>query len=365
MRKEYHAVNGKPGRVDAVSVPRIRRPSVPPEWLPWMAAQVDAIPPEEAPAAPHPLTDWPRHPRIGGVDALGNFRQWGALAFRKAAGRASHLTVNPPNAVACLLLDCDRPAAARTAWDTGRVPRPNWYRFDRATRRGHAGYVLAAGVHRNRQSSVKALAFLADVERSLVARTGSDPGFGSHSLTRNPWLGSIFEETEWGNPEPRELGGLIPQGGIVAAGRAAAAVGEGRNVALFRRCLRAAEAAAWELRREDPAADVSPILEPLRTFAAGWNSALPWPLPAHEVVSTVTSVFRYARRWTHWRRRLARAAGTRGGLRSGSARRSATAVRDSRILELRQDGLTLRAIAAEVGLSARGVGKVVNRTVQG
>ena len=40
------------------------------------------------------------------------------------------------------------------------------------------------------------------------------------------------------------------------------------------------------------------------------------PLVEYEVSGTLRSVMRYARRWTHWKRRTAREVGQRGGLAS-------------------------------------------------
>ena len=301
------------------------------------------------------------------MNARGDFRQWGRLAFKKAARTASHLALNPANSVAALLLDVDRPDVARIAWDTGRVPRPTWFRHDLDTGRGHAGYVLAAGVHRNRASSLPALGFLADVERSIVLRTGSDPAFSASGLTRNPWIRSLFEATDWGRLEGRSLADLVPQGGILPARAGEPLTGEGRNVSTFRACLVEAEALAWALRRGDPGADVRPILPALRAFVDGMAYGFPFPLGASERAGIVRSVMRYALRWTHGRRRAAvRSAERTNCLRWRSAEvLEARAERDVQILRLRAEGRTLRAIAAAVGVSPMTAQRVCISRVQG
>ena len=79
-----------------------------------------------------------------------------------------------------------------------------------------------------------------------------------------------------------------------------------------------------------------------------------------ESLATATSVARY---W--WPRRIAfRYTQQQRGRLSGAVRRDAVSERDQRIIELHVAGWSLRRIAAEEGMSARGVHHVVHRDMQ-
>lgn len=291
----------------------------PGSWGPWLAAQVDAAESAECPVPPDPLADHPPFPYVGARDADGDFRNWGRRVFRKAV-RYPYLQLNAANGRGVLLFDLDRPEVAAAAIEAGRVPRPTWLVRDTGTGRAHGGYALRTPVHLNRVSSVKASRFLADVERSLGAVLGSDPGY-SGTLTRNPWFPSILARTEWGPLSGFDLADLVPQGGIVEASTGAPIIGSGRNVTAFELALVEAEALAWAIRSDHPEACIEPIVEPLRACLDRVNRGFNPPMEAREVGEILRNVMRYARRWTHAKRR----GGRTGGIRSGESRREGSA----------------------------------------
>lgn len=289
-------------------------------------------------------------------------------AFRVPASEAwvyPSLELRAANSYPSLILDCDGPAGTERLLHviaTGELPMPNW-RVTRKTSGGsHAVWCLALPVHRGGQARSKPLRRFARIAEYFRATATADEGYNG-VLTHNPMskghrAGGRDLVTAWTRREPyslgpgseyEDLGRVIPFGWRKPAVPATAV---GRNCAVFDACMK------W-------AGSPANLALPVLPAALAANQSMQPPMDYDEVAGIARSVERYRREWiaqgrfytaeerSAWGRRL-RAAGV-------AKQRALTAARDRAIVMDHLAGRGTRKLAADYGLSRRGIAYILKR----
>lgn len=275
-----------------------------------------------------------------------------------------YLQINPPHLRVWSIFDVDRPGAA-LAWEDAGLPPPAWGAINRENGHAHLVYGLSApvlmageGVHD------KPMRWLAAEESLMRDLLQADSGY-SGLITKNPM--HPLWRTLQGPPEALRgytlaelaeyLPGLekhVPKRGKIIE------YGVGRNVALFD-WLR--QYAYRHVRRYKAEGKLTDWREHLHAKALLRNGEFRVPLHETEVAHIAKSVAK----WTWHRFNLAERdakfsalqahrgskAGNyaEAGKASGLARHAAQEDRRSTAILMRAKGMSLRAIAAELGVS--------------
>lgn len=244
-----------------------------------------------------------------------------ALSYR-------YIQHNPPNQLAFLVFDFDRPGALVAHQDAG-LPAPSWCAENRETRRGHLAYALACPIITSSAARAAPLRFAAAVEQGYRDALRADEAY-SGLITKTP--GHDAWRTVWGRAEPftlEELADYLPELPKVRKRREEAS-GLGRNVCLFETLRQWAYRARFRFDDfNDWHAATLAKAESLNQFRE--------PLPASEVRATAKSVAKWV--WVRLghgpagQAFIARQA-YKGRL-SGIARQSAAMDTAQRILEFR------------------------------
>ena len=270
------------------------------------------------------------------------------------------LEIRSATAWPALTLDVDDPDAYERLCGLclGKIlPWPNW--TVERIRNGHIQptWTFFRPVLRGPGARKNPLLVLGRIAEYYREATGGDHGFGG-CLQHNPMarayrVGEM--RTYWGPTRPyglEQLKVVIPSGWRMPP---EPTTEYGRNCFLFK------DGCRWGGSPRNHGRPVLPYLE-------AQNQRLTSPLDLREVAGIARSVERYRKGQTYYTSQQRSLWGQERGIRSGQARRSRTQKRDETILLLASQGWTQRAIAAQVGLSAMGVNKVlkrlVNRTTQ-
>lgn len=280
----------------------------------------------------------------------------GAASWRTTPAEAwgyRYLELNPANSVAVLTLDVDdqeRILDLLSPFAASRpLPEPNWTVLNPRNGHGHPSWCLSVPVHLNRESSMKPQRKIARISEWYREAAGADAGYAG-VLSKNPYMGR-GGRTYWGRRRPYtlgELGELLPKGYRLAP-RPVTAIG--RNVSLFQTLMKFA---GRPTHREVP----------LMPAAESINAEFHEPLPGGEVRSSVKSVSGYRDVWIAEGRYYQHDSATQRArqAKGAAARRERNRDRDGRIVRLRDEGLTLRSIAAEVGLGKDAVADVLRKS---
>lgn len=210
------------------------------------------------------------------------------LRIRGQAQALAHRYIqhNPPNVVAFLVFDFDRPGALIAAADAG-LPEPTWVAENRDSRRGHLAYALTCPITKTAAARAAPMRYAAAVEQAYRDALRADSGY-TNFITKTP--GHTAWETRWGRAEGftlEELAEYLPAGLPTLRKRREQASGLGRNVSLFEG-LR-----AWSYRarkRFDYFEDWHRATHDRAEFLNGEFSC---PLPASEVRATAKSVAKW------------------------------------------------------------------------
>ncbi|HDR8920146.1 TPA: replication initiation protein [Burkholderia vietnamiensis] len=251
-------------------------------------------------------------------------------------------------ALACwLIFDIDRPGAA-TAWTDADLPPPTYVATNPENGHAHLGYALAAPVCVTDAARKHPQRYLAAIEHAYMTRLRADAAFNG-PLAKNP-LNERWKLWEPANCPTYELGLLADYVDLpTSLPRRPKPEGYSRNCDLFEvllawgvRAIRGYWAPGGENRWRE--ACIQQALA-LNTFTV--------PLGMSEVMSIGRSVSR----WT-WKnttpagfRAVQAERGQRGGIASVAARRAATEEQRSAAIVLARQGLSNRAIAAQLGVS--------------
>ena len=290
---------------------------------------------------------WPRRPYCS--DDLESGLRIRSLA---QALTKPYIQANPPHLRVWALFDIDRPLAA-LAWEDADLPPPTWTAINRQNGHAHSAWGLEVPVLVDGLGARDApLRYLCAVESLMAERLQADPGFGG-LITKNPahplWWRlrgprlaySLGELAEW-------LPGLEKHR---PKRRAPEQIGLGRNVALFDRVRH------WAYRAIRPYWGTglqgwNAWLSLCNSRALTYNADFLTPLDGREVWHLARSVAK----WT-WRNTTAEgfsawqaAQGRKAGIASGKVRRQANEQKRVRAHLMRAEGMSFRAIAAELGV---------------
>jgi hypothetical protein len=265
-----------------------------------------------------------------------------------------YIQVNPPYLRVWSVYDVDRPGAA-LAWEDANLPPPAWAAVNRQNAHAHLVWGLSAPVLVDSPDMRQApLRYLCAVESAFRAKLAADPGY-SGLITKNPMhpLWRLLRGPQRGY----ELGELAEWVDLSkhAPKRKPEQIGLGRNVTLF------------DWLRQYAYRHVRHYKTDVRNFVL-WQSHLnnkallrngdfQHPLDGREVWHIARSVSK----WT-WRRfdlaasdarfsALQAARGRQGGVASGLSRAAASEDKRASARLMRAQGMSLRAIAAELGVS--------------
>jgi hypothetical protein len=271
-----------------------------------------------------------------------------------AALSKPYIQVNPPHLRVWSIFDVDREGGA-LAWEDARLPPPAWAAINRQNGHAHLVWGLVAPVLVDSPDMRQApMRYLCAVEAAFRAKLEADPGY-SGLITKNPahplWrvlrgprIGyELGELAEWVDL-PKHLPRRKPE-----------QIGLGRNVTLF------------DWLRQYAYRNVRFYKTDVRNFVL-WQSHLnskalerngdfQQPLDGREVWHIAKSVSK----WT-WRRfdiaasdarfrELQAHRGRNGGVASGLSRAAASEDKRASARLMRAQGMSLRAIAAELGVS--------------
>lgn len=266
-----------------------------------------------------------------------------------------HIQHNPPVRVAYIVLDVDHPFSLLMLQEQV-LPTPNFIVTNPKNGHAHIYYELETPVYTSVLARQKPLRYLASIEYALRCLWDADSGY-SGLISKNPlhkhWQYKKLREEPW------QLGELADWLTLPARlPRKAAQSGLGRNCTLFDMLRFWAYDSVLEFRMTS---SFRAWLEAVRSAARGFNS-FPDPLADNEVLSTAHSVGKWV--WRNYTKRWSDAEfsevqskrGRLGGLKGGRGRSQADLDKRAKAHELRAQGMTIRAIAEELGCSKSAVG---------
>jgi hypothetical protein len=264
-----------------------------------------------------------------------------------ALGRPYIQMSNP--AMACwLIFDIDRGSAAN-AWEDANLPPPTYVATNRENGHAHLGYALAAPVCMTAFGRRRPQRYLAAIEHAYIERLRADRAFNG-PLAKNP----LHEQwTVWepaANCPQYELGHLADYVHLPSSlPQRVKSEGYSRNCDLFEALSGWAYRAIreyWRPGREEHWRQIC------LNQAEASNRFLV-PLGANEVKSIARSVSRWT--WRHITpvgfQEVQAKRGHFGGLKSGAARRLASASKREQAHFLGEQGLSNREIARRLGIS--------------
>ena len=251
-----------------------------------------------------------------------------------------------------LLLDIDRPTAYEETCGLvldGLMAWPNWVAESKATGHIHVAWGLRTPVHTGPQARAQPLRYSGRIAEWLAHVTDADAGYNAF-LTHNPVFDSLYR-TFWLEEQPYTLADLYAFVPATFRIPKQPRTEYGRNCELYRL---GSKWAGYLYNLDRPALDY------LRSLNADYLH----PLPEAEVRGIARSVERQRQRdlAKGWHRPDFFGRQRARGQRSGQARRTKSADRDRKILDLHGQGLSQVAIAKEVDMTRQGVAKVLERT---
>ena len=298
------------------------------------------------------LADAHHHPLVGERQA-GRFR-----AMRTTPGRAwdyPYVELRTATSFTSIVVDVDRDVrGVMDGWDFNEaVPPPSFAVIRKSNLHAHVGWFLRAPVHRYPHAKPKPLLQLARVADYLNEALSGDPGYtGVTCHNPDAWRVGFLRHfgAARGGWTLTGLADYIPEGWKRPAQRL---TGIGRNCDTFAASMKWAGRACNRGRS---------VWEPATAF----NELNEPRLGESELRGIVRSVERYRDVWEangfHRPSWIAKQA-ARGRL-SGATRREAVRDRDHDIIAARATGASLRAIAADFGLTPEGVRYILNRGVK-
>jgi hypothetical protein len=262
-----------------------------------------------------------------------------------------HIQANPPTSTCWLLFDVDRPDAA-LRWEDVGLPAPTWVARNPANGHAHLAYGLSVPVATSDAARAAPLRLAAAIQAAYVAQLGADVHY-TGLITKNP-LHPAWQVT-WHCRGEHDLYALQDLADYVTLGKKTApkTLGAlGRNCALFDALRLWAYKAVRGYFKPGGMADwqaaVHAHARAHNTFTA--------PLPEPEVRAIARSVAKWV--WQRFSPAEFRARQGKRGRRKGEAVRVALL---PVVHQLRAEGMSLRDVAAEVGVSYQTVLNWLNR----
>lgn len=265
----------------------------------------------------------------------------------------THVQHNQPIAKYWIVLDYDKSDVEQRLQDE-RLPQPNLVVINPENGHAHLFFALRNPVFSGDAARLKPLRYLAAIEYSLCKKWGADVNY-SGLISKNPlhenWLTKTVRAENWGLGELAQY--LTLESKPSAEARL---VGLGRNCTLFE-LLRFWSYDSVLEYRVSFSSSYEAWSEAVLRAAEGFNT-FPEHLPLNEVAATARSVAKWV--WWNYTKRLSdeefsqRQAerGRRGGKASGITRASMNEDKRVQARLLAGKGLSQRAIAQELEVSA-------------
>lgn len=272
------------------------------------------------------------------------------------ASRMRYIQANPPWLRSWLIFDVDRPGAA-LAWDDAHLPEPYWTSLNPENGHAHLCYGLDSPVllgHHDRQRPMR---YLAAVETAMRTKLEADPGY-SGLITKNPmhkaWR--TFWHPEGGLYCLDDLSEWLELPKFINKRDKPERVGIGRNVDTFDyiRHLAYRQVRGWKAQGGQGAFVY--WLKHLHDLSQQYtHNEHPTPLDVKECHHIAKSVGRWT--WNHFDieasdKRFSELQSRRGKMGGRPA------MEDKQMIAqlMRANGMSVRAIAAELGVSKSVVG---------
>ena len=291
----------------------------------------------------------PRYPQ-----ATDNLR-WGIRRFpREVAVRKAYIQPNPPLLTQWLIFDVDRPDAA-LRWEDVGLPAPTWVARNPANGHAHLAYGLQVPVPRCEAARLAPIRLADAIQRAFTAELEADFRYKG-LIAKNPlhpaWEVLWHCRDEHDLYALHDLAAYVDLRQEVPRARQGAGYGISRNCTLFDTLRHWAYKAVRECWRPGGFADWQ-----ARTIArARAHNRFSDPLPDNEVRAIARSVAKWV--WQRFTPAEFRARQGKRGRRKGEAVRVAML---PVVQQLRAEGLSLRAVAAEVGVSYQTVSDWLKR----
>jgi hypothetical protein len=293
------------------------------------------------------------------------------IAKREQALQRRYIQPNPPALLYRFVFDIDRPGAS-VCWDYLDAPPPNWAATNVENGHAHLGYEIEIPVVTSDAGRQAPIRLAAAIEAGLSELLNADVLFAG-TLCKNPlhpaWGLDVWRDEPF---ELAEIAAYIPslkdQGKRRKGQRRAAvlknSVGLGRNCQLFENARIWAYSAIRDYWQPD-----GQVMwrEAVRGELERLNEGFTHPLPAQEIKHIAASISKWT--WktitpAGWRGFVEATHGSEAqakrGKASGAKRAEKAADRAQEAIRLRDQGMTQRDIAKEMGVS---VG-TVNRYIQ-
>lgn len=269
-----------------------------------------------------------------------------------------YLQINPPFHQHYLIFDVDRPAAA-FAWEDSHLATPNYAAINPKNGHAHLVYKLTVPITTSEKGRSKPIKYLKAIERAYRVELGADPGYKG-LITRNPYEA----HTLCLHTQAYDLGELVvwlkhdlSSYGVME--KEIDTVGMGRNSTVFENTRFWAYKAIRLYRTERRSHLRGVWEEEVLQYALAQNADFPYPLSYSEVKATAKSIAKFCWKMDAEAERefLQRQAwrGRKGGKESGLVRAKASEVKRAQARLLSAKGLSQRAIAKELGVSAGSV----------
>lgn len=296
---------------------------------------------------------WPKRPYCTDDFAAG-------LRIRSLAQalQYSYIQPNPPHLRVWLVFDVDRPAGA-FAWEDAGLPPPSWTSTNQQNGHAHLVYGLSAPVLVSGLGARDApMRYLCAIEAMMGARLQADMGY-SGLITKNPqhplWMLQRGPRLAY---DLGELAEYLPGLEKYRPTRKAQEVGLGRNVALFDAVRKWAYTRVREFKGGGLAA-WNQWLALTNTTALVRNADFANPLDGREVWHVAKSVATWTYRHFDVEASDKRFSGLQAhrGRKSGEARLAASEDKRSSARLMRSKGMTLQAVADELGVPLSTIGR--------
>jgi hypothetical protein len=282
-----------------------------------------------------------------------------------------YIQYNQPNAITWLVMDIDH----EDTYIDDLNPKPNIIAYNRENNRCHAFYALETAVHKNLDSSIKALNYLAAVQYALTEKLKGDHAF-SGLICKNPlsdhWRVELVHDNLWDLDYLSEFLDLTPQRMKEQSQRMKDnPVGLGRNCFIFQDCKE------WSYKSVREFLDLGPRewSEEVRKRCHGLNNGFEAPLMSIEVEHIAKSIYSWV-----WDKRFELisfskqsyrgkiggkiggkiASGVNGAKASARVRAEKSVSKKSQAFEMMNTGFTQKQISKKLGVSTRTVRNWIN-----
>lgn len=277
-----------------------------------------------------------------------NAKGFSYIRTKSHAIKHTHIQPNHPAVCKWLAFDIDDPNALFTCFDEG-LPPPQIIIKNPTNGHAHYLYRLTTPVGIGGRSSVKAMRYLASVQKALATALNADKGY-SGNLVKNPC--HTDHETYLTGVQPSytlaELANYLDLPSLYSElpQKPANDAGYGRNCALFEELRHI----AYKL----PDKSYNSVISELESVSDSINNRFDVPLLHNEVKHIIRSIARYCERtdFTESHQRFSELQAYRGA-KGGTAKGKVYDDKRQRATELHMQGVKQKDIAEQLGVNTR------------